>query len=246
MGNNVVLALMQPYFFPYMGYFDLINNCNKFVVFDQAQYIKQGWINRNRVLHPIEGWQYVTVPMEKHKSSAQICQVSMASNDSWKPKVIARLTHLKSHAPHYSSTMQLVKDCLSSEEREISRFNVAILEKICRYLELELDYDYLSEMDLNLGEDLKPGEWALELAIKLGAKKYVNLPGGESLFDRMAFEQNKIKLCVRKAAQFSYSTGKYQYQSNLSIIDALMWNSVKDIQQYLHYQANNTIQVAQQ
>lgn len=232
------LALMQPYFFPYVGYFDLICNCNRFVVFDEAQYIKQGWINRNRVLHPGEGWQYVTVPVQKHRSSTRIGQVSIVPDDSWKSKLKARLTHLKSHAPHYAETMDLLDDCLDSDERSISKFNVAIIEKICRFLGIEFNCSYISELGLDLGSGLGPGDWALQLARRLKARNYVNLPGGEDLFDAAAFQKSDIGLCIRKIEPFVYSTGKYVFQENLSIIDVLMWNSVTEIRRYLSSQAH--------
>ena len=76
----MVIGNMQPYFFPYLGYFDLINRCDKWIVFDTPQYIKQGWVNRNRVLHPAEGWAYFGVPVKKHEYNTPICRIETAAS----------------------------------------------------------------------------------------------------------------------------------------------------------------------
>ena len=232
----MVLALMQPYFFPYIGYFDLINCSDEFVVFDTAQYIKQGWINRNRVLHPVDDWQYILAPVEKHESHTPISRVTIVPGDDWKLKLLAKLRHLKSHAPFFSETMELIEDCLSTEERHISTLNVTILSKICQHLNISFNYRFLSKSQLEFQEDLGPGDWALKMAESLRAQKYVNLPSGEALFDRDAFDRSNIELCVRKIPEFIYSTGKFNHQSKLSIIDVLMWNQVDTVHDFLQSQ----------
>ena len=79
---------MQPYFFPYIGYFSLINYVDKLVVFDTAQYIKQGWMNRNRILQPNKAWQYIIVPVKKHKHDTAIKDIKIVSGDKWKKKIM--------------------------------------------------------------------------------------------------------------------------------------------------------------
>jgi hypothetical protein len=93
------IAIMQPYFFPYLGYYSLIKESDKFILFDTVQYIRHGWITRNRVLKPIEGWQYIFVPLEKHGITTIINQVRIKNSENWKDKIIRQLEHYKKKHP---------------------------------------------------------------------------------------------------------------------------------------------------
>ena len=110
------LALMQPYFFPYLGYFDIINSVDKWVVFDNAQYIRRGWIHRNRILHPRKGWQYIVVPIKKHSHKTVIKDIMIDNEQNWKRKIIRKLQHYKKKAPYFDETIAFVEDCLAIED----------------------------------------------------------------------------------------------------------------------------------
>ena len=226
---------MQPYFFPYLGYFDLINFTDKWVIFDTVQYIRHGWINRNRVLHPKEGWQYINVPIKKHSQDTPIKDVIIDNNQNWRERIIGQVQHYKKQAMYFQETAELLMDCLSTENISISRLNVLILEKICYKLDIKFDYRFYSEMDLSLGPVSKPGDWALRICEALGADEYVNPPGGEGIFDKQEFDKRKIKLTIRKLLPFIYICEGYEYIPNLSILDAFMWNEPQTIKRYLNY-----------
>ncbi len=78
------LAVMQPYFFPYLGYFALIKKSDHFVIFDTPQFIRHGWIERNRILKPVEGWQYIKVPLVKHSRETAIKDIVIRNSENWK------------------------------------------------------------------------------------------------------------------------------------------------------------------
>ena len=82
----MIVALMQPYFFPYLGYFDLIHSVDQWIVFDSVQYIRQGWMHRNRILHPQSGWQYITVPIAKHSRRRRLTEFNWQSH--WRGKIV--------------------------------------------------------------------------------------------------------------------------------------------------------------
>ena len=227
------LGIMQPYFFPYIGYFDLINSVDKWIVFDTAQYIRHGWINRNRILHPQDGWQYIIVPLKKHSRSISIKDVEINNNQDWKQRIIGQLQHYKKNAPYFKNTLALLDECLASEEKYISRLNVLILEKTCALLDIRFDYSYFSEMDLKLDSIEKPGDWALRISQALGAVEYVNPPGGVDIFDRKRFTNSGIKLTIRTLPTFEYSCYGYDFIPNLSIVDILMWNEPDKIKKFL-------------
>ncbi|MFC1484261.1 WbqC family protein [Candidatus Neomarinimicrobiota bacterium] len=227
------LAIMQPYFFPYLGYFDLINRVDRWIVFDAPQYIRHGWVNRNRILHPTSGWQYIIVPLKKHHRDTPIYEIQSNSTQDWPGKITKQLGHYKNKAPFYHETIDLVKRCLACEEQSLSRLNTMILREICDVLEIPFDFEYYSEMSLDLGMIQGPGDWALQISRTLNVREYVNAPGGDQLFDHRRFEEEGIKLSIQRYESFRYKTDPYEYIPDLSIIDVLMWNSPPSVHAYL-------------
>lgn len=224
---------MQPYFFPYLGYFDLINYSDKWIVFDSAQYIRHGWVNRNRILHPKSEWQYIIVPIRKHPRETQIKDIEIKIESDWKSRILGQLLHYKKRAPYFETVFSFVEDCLSLSERSISRLNAYILEKVCNIIGIRFRYDFFSEMNLDIGSVKGPGDWALRISEALGADEYVNPPGGETIFDPSRFEDLGIKLTLRNLPTFQYDCRGYEFIPNLSIIDVLMWNTTETVKDYL-------------
>ena len=227
------LGIMQPYFFPYLGYFDLINYSDQWIIFDTVQYIRHGWVNRNRILHPKRGWQYIIVPLKKHSRDTAIIDIEIGQDPMWCQRILNQNQHYNKKAPYFRETYRLIEECLTVEERLISRLNVAILEKVCIHLGIPFDYKYFSEMQLELESVGKPGDWAIRISEKIGAEEYVNPPGAESIFDSSKFEASGIKLTIRKTPPFEYACSGYEYVPGLSIIDVLMWNPPEKIKDYL-------------
>jgi len=227
------LAVMQPYFFPYLGYFDLIHSVDQWVVFDTAQYIRHGWVNRNRVLHPTNGWQYIIVPLVKHHRHVPINEIRIVERSDWREYIERQLQHYRGRAPHFSSVMTLVDNCLNVSDRSLARLNVEIIGKVCRFLDIPLALHNLSEMDLALGPIEGPGDWALRIAEALGAREYVNPPGGKDLFDGAKFAASGIRLTIQQPIEFTYECPGYRFEPGLSIVDVLMWNSRERIAAFL-------------
>jgi len=231
--SPMILGIMQPYFFPYLGYFDLINYTDRWIVFDTVQYIRHGWINRNRILHPKEDWQYVIVPRKKHRRQTAIKDVEVSADPKWRLRILAQIQHYQKRAPYYGETYQLVEECLAVKQNSLSRLNVAILEKVCLYLGISFQYGYFSKMVLELGPVERPGDWALRIAESLGAKEYVNPPGGEEIFDQSRFKAAGIKLNIRNLPHMEHNCRGYNFVPGLSIIDVLMWSPPEKVKGYL-------------
>lgn len=228
------LGIMQPYYFPYLGYFDLINCADHWVVFDTAQYIRHGWINRNRILHPTKGSQYVVVPVRKHARETPIRDVRIAEDDAWKRRIPGQIQHYKKKARrHFERVHDLIEACHDTDETSISRFNVSILARVCRVLDIPFEYSFFSELDLDLGPIEHPGDWALRISEAMGASEYFNPPGGEHLFDKAAFERAGIRLTIRHLPPLEYDCYGYEFIPNLSILDVLLWNSPSAVKQHL-------------
>jgi WbqC-like protein family len=221
----MILGIMQPYFFPYLGYFDLINYSDRWIVFDEIQYIRHGWMNRNRIFHPKEGWQYIIVPLKKHGRDVLIRDVEINEETDWRGRIIGQLQHYRRRSPYFERIIKLVDECLSVDEHFLSRMNTAILDKVCQHIGIPFQYQYFSEMNLKLDTVEEPGDWALRISETMGAKEYVNPRGGEGIFDRAKFEKAGIKLTIRNVPPIEYECKGYEFVPGLSIIDVLMWNS---------------------
>jgi hypothetical protein len=229
----MILGIMQPYFFPFLGHFDLIRRADRWVVFDLVQYIRHGWINRNRILHPTDGWQYVIVPVRRHARATLIRDVEIDDGADWRNKILGQLRHYRRRAPHFEATLALVARCLEIRERSISRLNAAILAEVSAHLGIRFRGELLSEMDLPLPPIQDPGDWALEIASRLGARTYVNPAGGAALFDPARFAERGIGLELRHPPEMPCARRGYASVPGLSIIDVLMWSAPEEVRAFL-------------
>src|ERR1700751_2620352 len=128
------IAIMQPYFFPYIGQFQLINAVDRFILCDDVQYIRHGWINRNRILKQGEGFQYVIVPVTKHKSQDPIKNIKAVEGAHWKKAILQQIEYYRKRAPYYDTVRQLIFHCLSTEETNITQLNGRCMQAVCAYI----------------------------------------------------------------------------------------------------------------
>lgn len=230
------VGIMQPYFAPALGYFDLISLCDQWVVFDTAQFRNKSWMSRNRILHPTSGWQYITAHVKKHSRDTRIADVELSDEAGWRDRLIARLGHYKKRAPHYPQTAALLRGALDSEQRSLARLSVELLRRVCALLDIEFAPRYFSEMDLALGPIDGPGDWALRISQALGASEYVNPPGGEHLFDPQRYRLGGVELIIRRFRDLEYQPRGYDFVPTLSIIDVMMWLPLSEIRAHLDRQ----------
>lgn len=224
------LGIMQPYFFPYIGYFSVIANTDKWVVFDVTQYTTKSWMNRNRILHPKQSWQYINVPLHNGSQSLRINEVKIFDSMLCKEKILAQIDHYRKKAPYYRNVFNLVKDTFEELASDsLVELNVLGLKNVCQYLGVTFDFIVLSKEDIELPVITKPGGWALEISTVLGASEYVNPIGGEKLFNHDDFGERGIKLSFLESPDFTYECSQYEFVQNLSIIDVLMWNRPEEI-----------------
>lgn len=199
-------GIMQPYFFPYLGYFSLIKHTDKFVLFDTVQFIRHGWIERNRILKQNGGWLYIQVPLVKHSRETSIKDVTINNTENWKNKIIAQLQIYKKNAPHYFKVINLVNQIFEQDFNDIVKLNKVILEHVCNYLEIKNNIEVFSTMDINIESVHAPDEWALNICKELpGVNEYWNPPGGMSFFDRSKYENAGIQLKFQKMELLPYN-----------------------------------------
>jgi hypothetical protein len=225
---------MQPYFFPYLGYFSLIKHTDRFILFDAVQFIKQGWIERNRILKPENGWQYISVPLMKHSRDIKIKDVRISNNFEWQDRLLRQLEHYKKSAPYYAETMAVVQSSLCFDADTITFLDKHILENVCEYLKIKARFDVLSEMRLDYEEPKAADEWPISICNALGGvDEYWNPEGGLAFFDRKKFGPDTVDIHFMKMNLQPYFQKCSEFESSLSIIDVMMFNSPEKISSML-------------
>lgn len=228
------VAIMQPYFFPYLGYFSLIKNTDQFIIFDPVQFIRHGWIERNRILKQNEGWLYIKTPLIKESRDALIKDCKIDNTQKWKETIVAQLQPYKKVAPYYRETMAVIEEIFNQDYETIVDLNKRSLEGVCKYLGIDRRLDVFSEMELTIDEVMAPDEWALNICKALGdVDEYWNPPGGQDFFDKSKYDDAGIKLVFQKPTLKEYDQKRQQFEPGLSIIDVMMFNSPEEISKML-------------
>jgi hypothetical protein len=225
------LAIMQPYIFPYIGYFQLIQSVDTFVLFDDVQFIKGGWINRNRIL--INGMENLFTFSVEQASIREIIanrkfSIKFANE---KAKFLKTLRACYSKAPHYNETMVLIEKIFSYEEYNIVDFVEYHLRVICEHLEIKTQMIKSSEVKKN--NDLQAEFRVIDICKCLKGDQYINSIGGQDLYSRDHFNNNSIKLNFLKPRIVSYLQLGSEFVPHLSIIDIMMFNSKEEVKNLL-------------
>jgi hypothetical protein len=224
------LGIMQPYFFPYLGHFALIAAVDEWVVFDIPQYTRKSWINRNRVLHPAAGWQYISIPLADSSIHIRISDARIACIQDQERYVLGKVSHYRRRAPYYKEVCEVIRHTFAAApDHSLVSLNIGGLRSVCQYLALPFHYRRCTELTFDFPEQLHPGGWAPWIAARLGADTYINPIGGRELFDPSEFARGGVALQFLDFSPFDYETPGYKYESNLSILDVMMWNEPEAI-----------------
>ncbi len=223
------IAIMQPYFFPYIGYFQLIAAVDTFVVYDNIKYTKKGWINRNRLL--LNG-QAVTfsLPLGKASDSFDICQRELAESFNRK-KLLNQFKGAYHNAPNYSQGMEIIGNILDFQDCNLFRFLMHSIEVTSRYLGLATEIRISS--DLGIDHSLKGEKKIFAICDELGAKVYVNAIGGRELYSSESFTKEGINLRFVHTNSISYDQFGHEFVPWLSIIDLLMFNPLDEVKNWV-------------
>ena len=227
--KSMKLGIMQPYFFPYIGYFQLINAVDKFIIYDNIKYTKKGWINRNRFLQ--NGCDSIfTLPLKK--GSEQLNIVERQISDDFNPiKLLSVFKGSYLKAPYYKEVSALLEAILGYEHDNLFHYLHNSILEICRYLEIDTEIVISSKLDVD--HSLVSSERVLALCESVGATAYINPIGGVDLYDKSQFLIKGIDLGFLATNTIHYSQFKDPFLSSLSIIDVLMFNSKGSINQLL-------------
>lgn len=212
------LAIMQPYLFPYIGYFQLLRAADVFVVYDDVNFIKGGWINRNFILSPNDK-QPISLRLDRASPNKLINEIELGIQSK---KLLETLRQRYGKAPHFSSVFPVLEDVLTQAEKNLARFLDYQLRQICHYLSIDVEWRISSALEKN--SDLRGQEKVLAICHELGASRYINLSGGRALYQDFAFNEMGIELAFLQTKPISYRQYRDEFVPNLSIIDVLMFN----------------------
>ena len=221
------LAVMQPYLFPYIGYWQLIDAVDIFIIYDDVNFIKQGYINRNKILQNQKAHLF-TLELIGASSNKKINDIKIGGNSN---KLLRTIKQNYSKAPFYKDVFQVLEEILNNEEKELSKFLGFSLVKIAKYLNIDTKFLYSS--DIKNDKTLKAEGRLIEMSNILNATGYINSIGGIELYDKEVFSQNDINLSFLKTHEILYKQFNNEFVPNLSIIDILMFNSKDNIKNML-------------
>lgn len=212
---------MQPYLLPYIGYFQLIKAVDKFVVYDDVNFINKGWINRNNLL--VAGKAHLfTVPLTNASQNKLIHEVA-TSNEPWQKKLLRTLQQSYQKAPFYPTVFPILENIITYNTQNISELATFSITEINRYLDIRTEIVHSSRIYEN--DYLKSQDRILDICKKEGTTTYINPIGGMELYDKELFKDNDIDLFFIKSRPVEYSQFQNDFVPWLSIVDVLMHNS---------------------
>jgi WbqC-like protein family len=225
------LAIMQPYIFPYIGYFQLIKAVDKFILYDDVNFINRGWINRNRIL--VNGKDSMfTIPLKDASQNKLINEIDVNWDENWKSKFLKTIEQSYKKTPFYIDVLPIIEKSLNVEEISFSKIIEQNLKLICEYLVIETEIISSSSIYQNI--DKKAQKRILDICLKEKANHYINPIGGLELYDKETFAKENMQMSFIKSRPVEYKQFKNEFIPWLSIIDILMFNSKEEINKFLN------------
>lgn len=223
------LGIMQPYFFPYLGYWQLINAVDKYVVYDDVTYIKGGWINRNNILLNNSS-HLITLSLVNSSSFKNINEIEITRDSIKLEKLLKTIRVAYMKAPHYKEIMPIIEKLVRTNTN-IAKLNFNSIIEINKYLNIQTEI--LLSSQIKKDNKLKAQDKVIHINEILGADTYYNAIGGQTLYSKEIFKEKGINLRLLKMNELRYKQFNNEFVPNLSIIDVLMFNKKETIQKYL-------------
>lgn len=224
------LAIMQPYFFPYIGYWQLIHAADCFVIYDDVNYINRGWINRNRLL--INGEPtLITLPLCKASQNKRICDIELSPASAWLNKLSKMIEVTYKKAPHFAETFPVVEKLLAYESSNLAEHLAHQLQTLAAFIGIETPFVVTSRVYGN--NDLTAQDRIIDICKREQADIYINAEGGRSLYDATAFREAGVDLRFISMRPRPYQQRASKFTPYLSIIDVLMEVGRGQLKQHL-------------
>lgn len=221
------IAIMQPYFFPYLGYWQLIDAVDTFVVFDDVNYIKRGWINRNLIRLSNGETAYIRLPVTKMSQNRLICEHELSDPADAEKTIYKTLEYNYKKRPYYADGLKVVEDAFDTTSLNLADFLLHQIEVVARHLHFDTQIVRSSQLDND--KSLAAQEKIIDIVKLLGGDVYINAIGGKSLYQPERFMNDEIKLMFLDPVLPEYSQGFSNFVPSLSVLDALMNCSQSDV-----------------
>lgn len=225
------VSIMQPYFFPYIGYFQLIANSDVFVIYDDVNFIKKGWINRNNILVNNSSYLF-TMPLKSVSQNKLINEIFISDIDKWKIDILKTISNSYKKAPFFDDVFPIIEKIISFDELNLALYIQNSIQNLCAYLKINTKIIMSSEIDKN--NELRGESKIIDICLQLKANQYVNAIGGIELYKKENFSEKNIDLKFIKTENIIYKQFKDDFTPWLSIIDVIMFNSVDETRKLLN------------
>ena len=226
------VAIMQPYFFPYIGYFQLIRSADLFIVYDNIKYTKKGWINRNRMLQNGKDVMF-SLPLKSDSDFLDVRDRELAE-DFNRDKLLGQINGAYRRAPYFAQTFPLIEQIVRNEERNLFKFIHHSLARTCEHLGIATEIRISSDIAIDHG--LKNQDKVFALCEAVAANTYINAIGGMELYANDKFQERGIELKFIKSKPFEYAQFGNEFVPWLSIIDVMMFNPKQQVIEYISSQ----------
>lgn len=247
------LAIMQPYFFPYIGYFQCIQAVDKYILYDNVDYIRKGWMHRNRILIKYHLPMYINVPIIEKSSHKKIYEIQIDPSSVWKKKLLKLLVMNYKGSNYFNEVFPVIENLIKTEETTLFKYNSEIIKGISLFLDIQTeivsensnylpleealngieDNNYSEFPELLVTKPLKKTARILKICSAEGAAMYINAIGGEELYSKEEFKAYGVELSFLKTRLFSYTQFSKSFHPHLSVIDVLMHNGKEGTKQLL-------------
>lgn len=222
---------MQPYFCPYIGYFQLINAVDTFVIYDDVNYINGSWINRNNIL--VQGQKHLfTISLNKSSQFKKINEIDVLRDNAKKNKLLKSLHFAYSKSPYFEKNYPLIEDIINFEEDNLAKFLNNQINKICEYL--GINTKIILSSDIKKDNSLKAQDKIIQICKNLNSTEYINAVGGQELYSKEVFKKAGLELYFIKSKNIEYKQFDNEFIPGLSIIDVMMFNSQDEIRKMLN------------
>jgi hypothetical protein len=228
--SRPTIAILQPNYIPWLGNFDLIAQSDVWVWYDDVQYTRRDWRNRNRVAGRSEP-VWLTIPVSHGPRSQRICDVAIDSSRPWAHRHLETFRHLYSRAPYAAPVDDILNDSLTAGHHRLVDLVIEINEKLCRLLGIDREFVRSSTL---AGVTGRKSERLIAICRRLGAGTYLSGPAGEDYLDASAFEDAGIALRYAFYDYPPYARGGQPFVANLSVIDPLCWTGAAATAALLH------------
>lgn len=223
----MIIGNQQPYLFPYIGYWQLINLVDMYVIADNVQYIKKGYINKNYILLNNKSHRFTLEAHGVHFGKL-ISEIKVGNNAK---KILKTIFHAYTNAPYFSDVYPMLENILLNDEKNLAKYVGYSIKRIADYL--NIDTKFINESDLDVDCYLAAQQGIINICKIFDADQYINAIGGQKLYNKERFGKDDIVLNFLKTEEIIYKQFNDEFISNLSIIDVMMFNSKDEIKNML-------------